>query len=82
MNGHTSYEHAHANPSPADMIMGDYQFPHIHFNLMTLRGAYTPSLGRLDHSKPYMSGFGDGEMSTEASLLVWDASLSNLSGPQ
>lgn len=50
MNGHTSYEHAQAHPGRADMIMGDYQFPHIHFNVTILRGAYTPSLGRLDHS--------------------------------
>lgn len=78
-----SYEWPHnllARPRRANMIMGGYQFPHIHFDVTISRGAYTPSLGRLDHSKPHTSGFGDGEMSTKASLLVWDASLSNLSG--
>ncbi|KAH8082336.1 hypothetical protein HD553DRAFT_325162 [Filobasidium floriforme] len=61
------------------MVLGDYQFPHVHFDV-SMWGPYLPTLGRLDHSKPHTSRFGDGRLAPEASLLVWDARRSNLSG--
>jgi hypothetical protein len=61
------------------MVMSDYQFPHVHFDV-SMWGPESPTLGQLDHSKPHTSGFGVGGLASEASLLAWDACRSNLSG--
>lgn len=58
---------------------GRLPISHVHFNV-SMWGPYLPNLGRLDRSRPHTSGFGDGGLASKASLLVWDARRSNLSG--
>jgi hypothetical protein len=68
-------EHAHVSAHPGlHMIVGDYQFRYVHFDISMVKGCYALAFGRLDHSKPHTSGFG--RLSSKASLMVWGARLS------